>query len=197
MLMEFTRKNGEFSMAMSVCLSGAASHEHPTSGSCFLCLIWSDLRGGRYGWQGAENGENIYVLGDFVGIFRVVHVNGEVLENSGSTKNVCRVFCFFFVSLVFSYTSSLTSTSPVVPLPPLTGFLSPICRFALVLEVVLDTYEAYDIEKKCWLPPQRLGIYPWGGKREETKIATEVPRVQKDVHLQTVWFPLLCWNIGG
>ena len=104
---------------------------------------------------------------------------------------------FFFLSLVFSYTSSLTSTSPVVPLPPLTGFLSPICRFALVLEVVLDTYEAYDIEKKCWLPPQRLGIYAWGGKREETKIATEISRVQKDVHLQTVWFPLLYWNIGG
>ena len=54
--------------------------------------------------------------------FGVVHVNDEVFEHSGSTKELCR---FFLLPLVFSYTSSLTSTSFVVPKTAPWVFLSP------------------------------------------------------------------------
>lgn len=67
-----------------------------------------------------KHGENIHVMMCF--FFGVVHVNDEVFEHSGSTKELCR---FFLLPLVFSYTSSLTSTSFVVPKTAPWVFLSP------------------------------------------------------------------------
>ena len=43
-------------------------------------------------------------------------------------------------------------------------FYSYVCQRVLS-QVVLDTYEAYDIAEKKWLPPQRLGA---NGKFEGT-----------------------------
>ena len=72
------------------------------------------------------------------------------------------------------HTRSIRTISNQPLLFPNDGFMESL-SFAflrLLFQVVLDTFEVYDIAKKAWLPPQRLGR----GDSDELAISAPVHR---------------------
>ena len=131
--------------------SGAALHEYSTGGPRLLRAGWADLCGGWVGWQGVGPWESALLvkkLGKWWFNHQPMTISWDFMMISWWFNGDFPVCSYgkWFLEMIFHDLSTKTMVL----------FHSYVYQRVLS-EVVLDTYEAYDIAEKKWLPPQRLG----------------------------------------